>query len=129
MDSSKQSNPKRCGICEGDAIFQFTKVILNKYTPTYFQCDDCEFLFTDSSEWNDAAYSEPISSLDVGLVERNLRVSLELKWILKLLHLENEPSLDFAGGTGLLTRMMRDRGFNFYWNDKYTLNIHARGFE
>jgi len=37
--------------------------------------------------------------------------------------------LDVAGGTGMLVRLMRDAGFDFYWHDPYCLNIHARGFE
>jgi len=37
--------------------------------------------------------------------------------------------LDFAGGYGVLTRLMRDRGFDFYWQDPYCKNVFARGFE
>ena len=34
-----------------------------------------------------------------------------------------------AGGYGLFVRIMRDKGFNFLWNDLYTENIFARGFD
>lgn len=37
--------------------------------------------------------------------------------------------LDFGGGHGMFTRIMRDKGFDFYWRDKYAENIFARGFE
>jgi hypothetical protein len=37
--------------------------------------------------------------------------------------------LDVAGGYGLLTRLMRDVGFDFFWSDKYCKNLFARGFE
>jgi hypothetical protein len=37
--------------------------------------------------------------------------------------------LDYAGGYGLFTRMMRDIGFDFYWNDPFSQNLTARGFE
>jgi len=37
--------------------------------------------------------------------------------------------LDFAVGYGLLTRIMRDMGFDFFWSDPYTSNIFAKGFE
>lgn len=33
------------------------------------------------------------------------------------------------GGYGVLVRLMRDIGFDFYWYDKYTPNLFARGFE
>jgi len=37
--------------------------------------------------------------------------------------------LDVAGGYGMLTRLMRDFGFDFYWVDKYCDNRLAPGFE
>jgi len=37
--------------------------------------------------------------------------------------------LDYGGGNGMFVRMMRDRGFDFYWNDKYASNQFAEGFE
>lgn len=37
--------------------------------------------------------------------------------------------LDAAGGYGMLVRLMRDLGFDFYWKDKYCDNLIARGFE
>jgi hypothetical protein len=37
--------------------------------------------------------------------------------------------LDYAGGYGLMTRLMRDYGFDFHWSDPYTQNLFAAGFE
>lgn len=37
--------------------------------------------------------------------------------------------MDSGGGTGLFVRLMRDYGFDFYWEDPYASNIFARGFE
>ncbi len=34
--------------------------------------------------------------------------------------------LDYAGGYGLFVRMMRDKGFNYYWNDKYCENLFSK---
>jgi 2-polyprenyl-3-methyl-5-hydroxy-6-metoxy-1,4-benzoquinol methylase len=34
-----------------------------------------------------------------------------------------------AGGYGMLTRLMRDIGFDFYWSDFYCENILAKGFD
>ncbi|MBK8640039.1 MAG: class I SAM-dependent methyltransferase [Chromatiaceae bacterium] len=36
--------------------------------------------------------------------------------------------LDFAGGYGLFVRLMRDKGFDFYWMDRYCTNLFARFF-
>jgi len=37
--------------------------------------------------------------------------------------------LDAAGGYGMLTRLMRDLGFDFYLRDKYCANLMDPGFE
>jgi hypothetical protein len=37
--------------------------------------------------------------------------------------------IDYGGGTGLFVRLMRDYGYDFYWNDPFTTNIFARGYE
>jgi hypothetical protein len=42
---------------------------------------------------------------------------------------KNARFLDFAGGYGVFTRLMRDIGFDFYWFDEYSNNIFAKGFE
>lgn len=38
-------------------------------------------------------------------------------------------AMDFGGGSGIFTRMMRDYGFDFYHYNKYAKNEFARGFE
>ncbi|HET9907228.1 MAG TPA: class I SAM-dependent methyltransferase, partial [Anaerolineales bacterium] len=37
--------------------------------------------------------------------------------------------LDYGGGNGMFVRMMRDKGFNYYWYDKFASNQFAAGFE
>src|SRR5690606_10191648 len=37
--------------------------------------------------------------------------------------------LDYAGGYGIFTRIMRDIGFDFYWDDPYTENLLSKGFQ
>jgi hypothetical protein len=41
----------------------------------------------------------------------------------------NSKFFDYAGGFGVFVRLMRDRGFDFYWDDPYTPNLFAKGFE
>jgi hypothetical protein len=38
-------------------------------------------------------------------------------------------SLDFSGGHGILTRIMRGYGFNFFHYDESTENLFASGFD
>lgn len=105
--------------------------ILAKYRVSYDYCESCGFLCTEKPYWLPEAYSTAIASSDTGLVSRNIRVSKALAAILFLAFRDNgqEPWLDCAAGHGLLARLMRDKGFNFHWSDKYAEDIFARGFE
>lgn len=122
---------KSCPICRSSGRHQFTAQVLNKYQANYFLCGACEFLWVDSPHWIEEAYSSAIADSDTGLVMRNLEISRKLSSLLYGGFGERGSGryLDAAGGYGLLTRLMRDNGFNFYWQDKYCLNALARGFE
>jgi hypothetical protein len=119
----------KCKICGSDCKKKFEVEILGKYRAEYYYCDNCGFLFVGNPVWLEEAYRNPINKEDTGIVSRNIRMSKKLSIILLLLFGKNFNYLDYAGGYGLLVRMMRDIGFNFYWQDKYTKNIFARGFE
>ena len=56
-------------------------------------------------------------------------ISKTVSILLYFLFNKNEKFVDFAGGYGIFTRLMRDIGFDFYWDDKYTSNLFAKGFE
>jgi hypothetical protein len=49
--------------------------------------------------------------------------------LIRLFFRQEGPFLDFAGGYGLFVRLMRDLGFDFYWQDKFCPNIFARESE
>jgi hypothetical protein len=77
----------------------------------------------------DEAYSRPINLSDTGYMVRNQFYAKRLTILLYLLFGKNGRYLDYAGGYGVFVRMMRDIGFDFYWDDKYTQNMFATGFE
>lgn len=122
---------KACSICTSNLKFSFSHKILNRYIADYYFCESCGYLKVVSPFWLNEAYSSAITSTDTGILSRNLsllpKISSILYWVL------NERGkgkyLDVAGGYGLLTRLMRDVGFDFYWSDKYCENLFARGFE
>jgi hypothetical protein len=60
---------------------------------------------------------------------RNLHNADVTSALISLLFPNSASFLDYAGGYGTLVRLMRDRGFDFYWSDPYAKNLHARGFE
>lgn len=118
-----------CKICGSDAQKLFTKTILKKYEIQYFRCKKCEFIQTEKEFWLEEAYSNSINSTDVGYMQRNLFYSKRLLILLYLIFGKKGKYLDFAGGYGVFVRLMRDNGFDFYWDDKFTQNLFARGFE
>ncbi|BDV00882.1 hypothetical protein TDMWS_09670 [Thermodesulfomicrobium sp. WS] len=121
----------RCPVCEGEMKFSFTATVLSKYQASYEVCDNCGFLCARDPNWLDEAYTSAIAAADTGLVMRNLSIASKLAGVLYWVLQERGTGryLDAAGGYGMLTRLMRDLGFDFYWADKYCDNLLARGFE
>jgi len=107
----------------------FEVKVLCKYLTNLNHCPQCGFLSLENPDWLDEAYSSSIVLSDTGLVMRNLTISKQIAPLLFHLFGSNGMFVDFAGGTGLLVRLMRDVGFDFYWHDPFCTNIHARGFE
>ncbi len=119
----------KCKICntKTDKIFQTR--ILDKYDINYFKCSNCKFVQTEKVFWLEEAYKNPMNYTDTGVMLRNIRFSKIVTSIILLFFKKNYVFLDYAGGYGVFTRLMRDIGFDFYWNDPYTKNVLSRGFE
>ena len=116
-------------ITGGGTEFIFTLRLMNKYDVRYYRCLDTGFIQTEDPYWLQEAYSSAITKLDVGMVMRNEQLREQAQnFIMRFLN-QNGIFLDFAGGYGLFTRMMRDRGFNFFHHDQYCQNIFAEYFE
>lgn len=111
--------------------FSFAAKVLHKHLAQYEVCYGCGFLRAHEPYWLDEAYSSAIAAADTGLVARNVSLAEKLAGALYWAMGERGECqyLDVAGGYGMLTRMMRDMGFNFFWSDKYCENLLARRFE
>ena len=107
----------------------FSETILRKYEVTFYYCEESGLLKSESPYWLNEAYQEAISDLDTGLVQRNISNSNISELIIICLGIGEGKILDMAGGYGLLTRLMRDKGFDCYSIDKYCQNIFAKSFE
>lgn len=121
-----------CPICNSDFTPAFTATVLGRHEAAYVYCTTCGFLCARNPHWLEEAYSSnAIASTDTGLMSRNVATAAKIAAILFFLMGEsrNKRYLDIAGGYGILTRLMRDYGFDFYWSDKYCQNLMARGFE
>lgn len=101
-----------------------------RYDVTIFQCPRCDLMQTEYPYWISEAYSKALTLLDTGAVQRaQLTAGLTIG-VARVLGLgRGQRGIDFGGGHGLYVRMMRDRGFDFRWTDRYAENLFARGFE
>jgi hypothetical protein len=122
-------NSIKCRVCNNDSTFQFKTKVMTKYDVSYYLCDTCEFMQVEEPYWLDEAYASPINLSDTGIISRNLAYSVIVAVILYNFFDIKTKYLDFAGGYGIFTRLMRDIGFDFLWQDIYTKNLVARGFE
>jgi hypothetical protein len=120
---------RTCRLCGGLTRVAFDATVLRKYHVDYEHCLQCDHLQTSAPHWLDEAYARPINIEDTGLVQRNLALAHSMAFLLFEGGHRTGRCLDYAGGYGLMTRLMRDRGFDFYWSDPYTQNLFAVGFE
>lgn len=118
-----------CLVCGSQAHPHWKLKVLEKYDVQYYLCQNCGLIFTEKPYWLEEAYKKPINDSDTGLVKRNLMLSRKTSWILKYALSGRGPFLDYSGGYGLFVRLMRDKGFDFFWEDPYTKNLFAQGFE
>jgi hypothetical protein len=116
-------------VCGTHSVFFGRTVVLKKYRVQYFRCEQCGFIQTETPYWLEEAYSSAIAAQDVGILQRNLTNCRLTSAILNLLFPKMSSAVDFGAGHGVFVRMMRDKGFNFFWSDLHATNDYARGFE
>jgi len=116
-----------CRCCQGGTDFLSDSKILN-YEAKYTVCRECKSIQVDSPHWLDEAHTNAISQFDTGLVSRSMSASRLIGSFLKLQNDSNIKGLDWGGGTGLLTRLLRDLGIDAYSYDKYAAGDLSHGF-
>jgi hypothetical protein len=116
-----------CRCCKGKTELLSVSKILS-YDGNYTICKGCKSVQVDSPHWLQEAHTNAISQFDTGLVSRCTSASRILG---SFLLLQRDPiivGLDWGGGTGLLTRLLRDLGFETFSYDKYAVGDLAHGF-
>ena len=112
-----------CKICGTPTLCDAPRIARSgRHAVDYHMCPECEYCCTDEPYWLDEAYSRAIDATDTGLVQRNLMWARWLKVMLPRLFPQG-PYVDWAGGCGMMVRLMRDAGFEFYWQDLYADNL------
>jgi len=117
-----------CRLCKRRNTLLFSGKVLD-LSVRYYECTHCGFVQTEEPTWLDKAYSQVINVSDTGLVSRNLHNRNIVLSILLGMGNAKEKVIDYAGGYGLLVRLLRDYGVDAYWMDKFARNLMAPGFE
>lgn len=128
MTSIAKNKGIPCRVCHQNARSVFQTNLLDE-SVRYYECPHCGYVQTEDPYWLDRAYSEAINVSDTGVMSRNITNRNIVLAILLGLGLKDAQAIDFAGGYGLLVRLLRDAGVDAYWMDKYCDNLVARGFE
>ena len=118
-----------CPVCDAPCHEAFQADVLHKYRVDYFQCTDCGLVRTEDPYWLEEARASSIADADTGLLARNVDLSKRLCALVYLLNGGRGTYLDASGGYGVMTRLMRDVGLDYFWEDPYCQNLFARGFE
>ncbi len=117
-----------CKICQTESSHAFNGTILRKHTVKYYRCPKCQFLQTEPPYWLDEAYSSAISDLDLGPVNRAITGAWIVEGVILAGFDPNAKFIDWGGGYGVFTRLMRDNGYDYYWDDPHCQNLFAKQF-
>jgi hypothetical protein len=120
-----------CRLCDGPVRDAFNKLVLARHEVRYFECLNCHSLQTEQPYWLESAYADGnLTLLDTGPALRSLNSQAVIFLAARILGFPRTASiLDYGGGSGLLCRLLRDRGFDARVFDAYAKNDLARGFE
>ncbi len=118
-----------CKICRQKAKLVKTMTLMERHEAEYYLCDGCGFLFVGNVTWLAEAYREPIGTTDTGYVLRNVYLSRKTLVLFSLIFGSRATFLDYAGGYGMLARLMRDYGLEFFCYDPHTPNLFMKGIE
>lgn len=118
----------QCKICGQRSAEVFRAEVLKKYDVAYYRCPACDFMQTEEPHWLDEAYSSAISDLDLGPVNRAITGAQIVEGMILAGFDPDGKFIDWGGGYGMFTRLMRDRGYDFFWQDRYCQNLFAKHF-
>jgi len=117
-----------CLICQGECETNFKVQIQNRHHSDLFSCTKCGFSFYPNQDWIKGSFSDELNSLDVGSVGRVMLACDFVSEFINSEKLNDAYFLDYGGGYGLQTRIMRDRGFNFKNFDPHTQPLFSKYF-
>ena len=118
-----------CRVCNKTVEAIFSTVLLQKHSAQFFKCSKCGYVQTEEPYWLEEAYKASINDSDTGMMIRSFWHRNIAATLIYFLFDKNSKFLDYGGGYGVFVRLMRDVGFDFFWQDKHSENLFAKGFE
>lgn len=118
-----------CRCCRKESPRYLWTGVLISLEVKYFECQFCGYVETEEPYWLDEAYSNVINFSDTGIMKRNSINAQKVLCTLSILGLLKGRVVDYAGGYGLLVRILRDYGIDALWSDSHCTNLVSRGFE
>jgi len=120
---------EQCKVCDSRVRPFGSGRVLGRHDVRYYRCETCGFVQTEDPYWLDEAYGSALIAADVGVAQRNIELAAVTQAVIQQFFRADQRFLDFGGGYGLFVRLMRDRGFDFRWHDRYAPNLLSRGFD
>lgn len=117
-----------CRVCGTDLADPIFVAEVLQQPVRYFECSNCTYVQTETPTWLDQAYASVINDCDTGIMVRNQTNARIVLGTLASMRRKHGRVVDFAGGYGILVRLLRDRGIDAYWSDPYCQNLVAMGF-
>lgn len=125
----KNTINSKCRCCRNsNCNYLFDSEVIGKEV-SYYECPDCGYVQTEIPHWLKQAYEISINDSDTGIMVRNITNARYTISTLFCLGILKDNVLDYAGGYGLLVRLLRDYGVEALWSDLYSKNLLAQGFE
>ena len=109
-----------CAVCSGSTKFLFSYEVRGEHQASLHECLNCRFTYIANPHWLDDSFSSELNDLDIGSVDRCLVLADFVEVLIRSMKSSKSRFLDWGGGYGLLSRIMRDRGLDFVSHDIYT---------
>ena len=117
---SVMESQELCAVCSGGTSFLFSYEVRGKHQASLHECHNCRFTYISNPHWLDESFSSELNDLDIGSVDRCLVLADFVEVLIRSMKSSKSRFLDWGGGYGLLSRIMRDRGLDFASHDIYT---------
>ncbi|MFD0807171.1 class I SAM-dependent methyltransferase [Nocardioides caeni] len=117
-----------CAVCSTSLDLFDRALLLRRHEVDLFRCPQCGLMAFPDPWWLTEAYESAIYDGDQGLLRRSRLLSRVTATLIRAEGLGAGRFLDWGGGYGTLTRMMRDKHLDYYTADAYATNILAPGF-